>query len=73
MKFLIASLKTLTNSTNFSESRIKFLFRLSFALIVDFSQCTILAGFRNNFQDQGRVTEQPLETQAAIRKPEQAL
>jgi hypothetical protein len=33
MKFLLASLKTLTISKNYSESRIKFLFRLSFALI----------------------------------------
>ncbi len=33
MKFLLASLKTLTNSKNCSESRIKYLFRLSFALI----------------------------------------
>jgi hypothetical protein len=33
MKFLLASLKTLTNSKSCSESRIKFLFRLSFALI----------------------------------------
>jgi hypothetical protein len=33
MKFLLASLKALTNSTNCSESRIKFGFRLSFSLI----------------------------------------
>jgi hypothetical protein len=33
MKFLLASLKRLTNSKSCSASRIKFLFRLSFALI----------------------------------------
>jgi hypothetical protein len=32
MKFLLASLKTLTNSSSCSESRIKFTFRLSFVL-----------------------------------------
>jgi hypothetical protein len=36
---------------------------LSFA---DFFQCTFIAGFQNNFQDHRRVTEQLLETQAAI-------
>jgi hypothetical protein len=34
MKFLLASLKTLTNSKNCSVSRIAFLFRLSFPLII---------------------------------------
>jgi hypothetical protein len=33
MKFLLASLKTPTNSKNCSQSRIKILFRISFALI----------------------------------------
>jgi hypothetical protein len=69
MKFLLASMKTLTNSKSCSESRIKFLFRLSFALIGRFFSCT----FRNNFQDHRWVTEQPLETHAAIRIPEQDL
>jgi hypothetical protein len=41
--------------------------------LVNFFQCTFIAGFRNNFQDHRRVTEQLLETQAAIRKPEPAL
>jgi hypothetical protein len=36
MKFLLASLKTLTNSKSCSASRIKFLFRFSFALICQF-------------------------------------
>jgi hypothetical protein len=36
MKFLLASLKTLTNSKSCSENRIKFLLRLSFALIGQF-------------------------------------
>jgi hypothetical protein len=35
--------------------------------------CTFMAGFRNNFQNHRRNSEQHLETQAAIRKPEQAL
>jgi hypothetical protein len=44
----------------------------SFALVLDFVQCTFLAGFRNNFQDQGRLSKQLLESQAAVIKPEQA-
>ncbi len=73
MKFLLVSLKTLTNSKNRSESRIKFLFWLSLALIGRFFQCTFIAGFRNNFQDHRRVTEQLLDTHTAIRKPVKAL
>jgi hypothetical protein len=72
MKFLLAYLKTL-NSKNRSESRIKFLFRLSLALIGRFFQCTFIAGFRKNFQEHRRVTEQLLETQVAIRKLKQVL
>ncbi len=34
MKFLLASLKTLTNFKSCSETSIKYLFRLSFALIL---------------------------------------
>jgi hypothetical protein len=47
--FLLASLKMLTNSKNCSKSRIKFLFQLSFALIVS-----------NNFHDNRRLSEQLL-------------
>ncbi len=36
-------------------------------------QCALIVGFRNNFQGHRRVTEPLLETQAAIRKPEQVL
>jgi hypothetical protein len=36
MKFLLASLKTLTNTENSSNSRVKFLFRLSFAIVGGF-------------------------------------
>ncbi len=43
-KFLIASLKPLTNSKNCSVSRIKFLCPLFF-------QCTFISGFRKKFQD----------------------
>jgi hypothetical protein len=70
---LLASLKTLINSKNCSESRIKFLFWFSFALIGRFLQCTFIVGFRNNFQDHRRVREQLLETQPAIRKTEEGL
>ncbi len=69
MKFFITSLKALTNSKNCSVSRIKLLLRFSFALIGRFF--TVIAGFRNNFQDHRQGSEQLLETQAAIRKPEQ--
>jgi hypothetical protein len=73
MKFFIVSLKTVPDYENCSESRIKFLFRLSFALIGQFFPCTFMAGFRNNFQDHRRVMEQLLETQAVFRKSEQSL
>jgi hypothetical protein len=67
MKFLIASLKT------FNSSKIlKFLFWLSFAHIGPFFQRTFIAGFWDNLQDPRWVSEQLLQTQAAIRKPEQA-
>jgi hypothetical protein len=71
MKFLLASLKKLAGSQNCSESRIKFLLRLSFALIGQFFPVYIHSR-RNNIQDHRQVTEQLLETQAAItiRKPE---
>ncbi len=66
MKFLLGSLKTLTNSKNCSVSRIKFLSRLSFALIG--RPFSVYIHSRNNFQDHRRVTGQLLETQAVIRK-----
>jgi hypothetical protein len=37
LKFLLESLKTLTNDKDCSETRIKFLFRLSFSIIGRFS------------------------------------
>jgi hypothetical protein len=54
MKFLLASLKTLTNSKSCSASRIKFLFRLSFALIGHFFLVynTFIAGFQNKLESQ---------------------
>jgi hypothetical protein len=73
MKLLLASYKRLTNSNSCSESRIKFLFRLSFAFIGQFFLCTFIAGLWNNFHNLRRVLEQLLKAQAAIRKPEQAL
>jgi hypothetical protein len=72
MKFLLAYHDT--NSKSCSESRIKFLFRLSFALNGQFFPVyqvhTFLAGIWNNFQNHRRVSEQLLKPQAAIRKPE---
>jgi hypothetical protein len=67
MKFLLASLKTLTISNS------KNCFGFPLLSLVDFFLCTFIAGFQNNFQNHRRITEQLLETQAAIRKPEQAL
>lgn len=48
-QFLLAYVKTHNNSKDRSVSRIKFLFRLSFALLVDFFRCTFMFGtiFRN--------------------------
>jgi hypothetical protein len=64
MKFLLASLKTLIDSENCSESRIKFLFRLSFALIGQFFPVYIhsrlseqfsgsQSGYETTFRDTG--------------------
>ncbi len=74
MKFLFASLKTFTNSKNCSVSRIKFLFRLSFAPPCSFFSCvgTFIADFRNNFLGSQAGYRTILETQAAIRKSGQA-
>jgi hypothetical protein len=58
MKFLLASLKTLTNSKSCSESRIKFLFRLSFALNGQFFLLYI----------HSRLSEQFSESQAGFGK-----
>ncbi len=69
IKFLSHPLKILTNSKDGSESRIKFLFRLSFSLTGWFFPVY----FRNNFQDHRRLSEQLLESQAANGKPEQVL
>jgi hypothetical protein len=58
MKFLLASLKTLTISKSCSEGRIKFLFRLPLISLVNFSNVpTFIAGFRNNFQNHKRVSK----------------
>jgi hypothetical protein len=56
LKFLPASLKTLTNSKINSEIRIKFLFRLSFVLIGRFSPAFM----------QGRLSEQFSGSHAAF-------
>jgi hypothetical protein len=74
MKLLLASLKTPTNSKYCSKSRIRLLFKLYFAFINRFSpfQSTVMAGFRNRFQEYSWLSEQLLESQAVIGKPEQA-
>jgi flagellar biogenesis protein FliO len=61
VKFLLASLKTLTNSEDCSVSRIKFLFRLFFTLIGCISPVYL----------HGWLVEQFSESQAASRKPNQ--
>ncbi len=66
-KFLLASLKTLIASL------IKFFCSCFPPLsLVEFFQCTFMSGFRNNFQNHRRLSEQLLESQAAFGKPEQA-
>jgi hypothetical protein len=72
IKCLLASLKTLFNSKSCSESRIKFLFRLSFAFIGQFFLVYIHSRLSEQFSDSGGW-EQLLKTQAAIRKAERAL
>ncbi len=60
IKFLLASLKALTNSKDCSQSRIilyLILFRLSFSLISTVYHCTFMAGFRNKFQSHRRPSE----------------
>jgi hypothetical protein len=75
MKFLLASLKKLPDSEKIvPKVASNFCSGIPLLSLVNFFQCTFIAGFRNNFQDHSPVMEQLLETQeAAIRKPEQAL
>jgi hypothetical protein len=71
-EFLLPSLKTLTDSEYCSESCITIsvpAFRVSDWSI--FSSVLVMAGFRNSFQDHRPLSEQLLESQAAIGKPEQ--
>jgi hypothetical protein len=56
LKFLLASFKKLTNTKDCSES----------------PDVHIMPGFRNNFQDHWRLSEQRTELQAAILQLEQA-
>jgi hypothetical protein len=62
MKTVLASLKAHTNSK-----------KILLVSLVDFFLFTFIAGFQNNFHYHRQVTEQLLETLAAMRKPEQAL
>jgi hypothetical protein len=74
MKILLASLKTLPDSEEIVPKAVSnFCSGFPLLSLVNFFQCTFIAGFRNNFQDRSRVMKQLLETQEAIRKPEQAL
>jgi hypothetical protein len=66
-----ASLKTLTNSKDFSESCIKFLYRLSLALIGQFSQCTMYIHGWLLEQLSGSPPEELLDV--AIRNPKQTV
>jgi hypothetical protein len=76
MKFLIASLKTLLTVILKIVPKTALNICSGFLLLslVDFFQVyTFIAGFRENFQHKWRVTDNFLETQVAIRQPEQAL
>ncbi len=55
MKFLLASLKTFTNSEDGFESRITFLFRLSLPLNGGFSPVYIHGRLSENFQNHRRL------------------
>ncbi len=55
IKFLLASLKTFTNSKDFTESRISISVP---AFLVDFRPCTVIAGLHKSFQNHGRLSEQ---------------
>jgi hypothetical protein len=74
IKLLLAPVKTLTVSKNCSESRIKLLFRLPFALSDRFSPVYIYVRFSGQFVrvTGRRLSEKILETQAATRNQEQA-
>ncbi len=73
MKFLLASLITLNDSENCSESSIKFLFRLSFVLTGQFFPVYINIRLLEQFSGSQAVYGTTLRELAAIRKPEQAL
>ncbi len=73
MKFLLASLKTPNNSKNCSESRIKFLFRLSFAVISRFFPVYIHSWLSEQFSGSQAGYGKTFRDTAAIRKSEQAL
>jgi hypothetical protein len=64
MKFLLASMKTVTSSKEYSESRI----RISVPAIlplVNFSSVQCIAVFQNNFFIHNLLADQLLESQAA--------
>jgi hypothetical protein len=65
-KFLLASLKTLTNSINCSESASNFCSGLPSLSLVDIFQCKFMAFIQNNFQDHRRLSDELLVSQAAI-------
>ncbi len=69
----LASLKTLTNSLIRKPHQNKFLFMLIFALIGQFSLVYIHSRLSEQFSKSQAGFGTNLKTQAAIRKPEQAL
>ncbi len=68
--FLLASLKTLSNSKDCSLCRIKFLFRFSFILTGGISPLHIHSRLFKEFSESQVALGQLLESQAASRKPE---
>ncbi len=70
IKFLLDSFKTLTNSEDCSENRISLCPSFPSLSLVDFLQCTFMAGFRNNFHDRRRLSEQLSESQDHRRRLE---
>jgi hypothetical protein len=50
----------------------KFCFGFPSLSPIDFLQCTFMDDFQNNFQNHRRLSEQLLESQAALGKPEHA-
>jgi hypothetical protein len=57
IKFLLASLKTLSNSKNGPKTASNFCFGFPLLSLVDFLTCTLMAGFRKSFQNHRKLSE----------------